>query len=226
MIFDKLIAFTKQLYPTGRAWRLNIGSVFENLHNGLSVSEEQFYNDAKSILNSAIPDNDEFSVDDATDWERRLGLITNSSLSLDERKQAIIRKMNFPGVVPARQSYLWLQNQLQLAGFNVWVHENLGGEAPEDVAIYPDDLLNDFDHGMFDHGEVDHGGGYINLVANKIDNDFGFELGSDYKCTFFIGGETKGLFADVDASRELEFRQIILMTKPVQTVAVLFINYV
>jgi uncharacterized protein YmfQ (DUF2313 family) len=225
-MIDKLIALAKQLYPTGRAWRLNSGGVFYRLHEGLAVSEDQFYSDAVSILDSAIPDNANFSADDATDWERRLGLITNTAISLEERKQAIIRKMNFPGTVPARQAATWLEGQLRLAGFDVYVHENLEGEAPEDVAIYPADLIEEFEHGEFDHGEIDHGGGYVNLVANKIDNDFGFELGSDFTATFFIGGETKGLFANVEASRELEFRQLILRTKPVQTVAVLFINYV
>ncbi len=223
MIIDKIIALTKQLYPTGRAWRINLLGVFYNFHYGLAVSEAQFYTDAVSTLSSIIPDNANFTVEDATDWERRLGLITNSSVSLSDRKQAIIRKMNFPGNIPARQSRGWLEYSLRLAGFDVYVHENLAGEAPNDVAV--GDFIDDYQLGQFELGEIQLGGGYNNLVANNIDSDFGFELGEDFKCTFFVGGQIKGTFANVHENRRLEFRQLILKTKPVQMIGVLFINY-
>ena len=32
-----------------------------------------------SILNSILPDNDNFDIDDAERWEERLGMISNSS---------------------------------------------------------------------------------------------------------------------------------------------------
>jgi hypothetical protein len=226
LISEKILALTKQLYPTGRAWRLKIGDYFDSLHVGLAVSEAKAYEDAVSILDSTIPDNSNFTIEDARDWERRLGMITNESVSLANRIVAIKRKMNFPGVVPARQSLLWLENQLQGAGFNVFVYENIPALPPESVSIPMVDFTDDFEHGEFDHGEIEHGGGYNNFVANKIDNDFGFELGANLKCTFFIGGNPKGAFANVDVNRELEFRQLILRTKPAQSVAFLFINYV
>ncbi len=259
MIFDKFIALTKQLYPTGRAWRLNIGGVFENLHKGLAVSEAQVYEDAVSILNSTIPDNDEFSEDDATDWERRLGLITNIEVSLEDRKSAIIRKLNFPGNTPSRQHYLWLQRQLRLAGFDVWVHENLEGISPEEILFY---LAEVAEHGEFEHGEFEHGVAfdsslfsiyttsapqhgefehgefehapdfnfleYKNKVVNYIETekDAAFIVSKGYRGSFFIGGETLGDFANVDANRINEFRQLILKTKPAQKVGYLFINYI
>lgn len=226
LIGDKILALTKQLYPTGRAWRLKVNDIFESLHVGLAVSEAKAYNDAVSTIDSTIPDNENFSIDDARDWERRLGMITNEELSLNDRNIAIRRKMNFPGVVPARQSALWLENQLQGAGFNVFVYENIPALPPESVAIPLVDFIDDYEHGEFDHGEIEHGGGYTNLVANKIDSDFGFEIGGSLACTFFIGGNTKGTFANVAAIREMEFRQLILRTKPAQSVAFLFINYV
>ncbi len=225
-IGDKILALSKQLFPTGRAWRLNLDGYFENLFKGLQPSEEQFYNDAVSTLNSILPDNDDFTEEDATDWERRLGMITADGVSLEDRKLAIIRKMNFPGVVAARQAATWIEKQLQDAGFNVYVFENIPALPPEDVSIYGYDFIDDFNFGMFNFGQVNFGGGYNNLVANNLVSDLGFDLGDNLKCTFYVCGETKGLFADVPAARELEFRQLILRTKPAQTVAFLLINYV
>jgi hypothetical protein len=65
------------------------------------------------------------------------------------------------------------------------------------------------------------------LVANSLSAsaDSSFDIGENYRSTFFIGGEIPGTFADVDANRETEFRQLILKLKPSQTIAYLLINY-
>src|SRR5688572_11845637 len=123
-ILDKIKSLTKQLYPTGRVFKMPVGGFFEKLHNGLAESENRAYEDAVSILDSALPDNDKFTSADASSWEKRLGLITNTSVSLDDRKLSIIRKMAHPGSVKGRQHYLYLQGQLQAAGFDLNVYEN------------------------------------------------------------------------------------------------------
>jgi len=123
-VVEKLIALTRQLYPTGRAFRVAVDSYKLRVHRALAISEDQAYNDALSTLNSALPDNEDFTEEDAAQWEHRLGLITNEAVLLDTRKAAIIRKMNHPGTVPARQHFTYLEGQLQAAGFDVYVHEN------------------------------------------------------------------------------------------------------
>lgn len=251
MISQKLIDLTRQLYPTGRAFKMPKDGDLEKLHVASNEVLGQAYMDSLSVLNSILPDNDNFTEEDAADWERRLGLITNTSVSLADRKLAIKRKMNHPGTIPARQHYLYLQGQLQAAGFDVYVHENLEGLDP--IMVLPH--VGFGDHGEFNHGEVDHGDAlsvYSNLYQyishgeanhgeanhgdyyfkNKIVNnlsaldDLLFNIGQNYKSSFFIGGEIKGTFANVDANRETEFRQLILKIKPVQTVGFLFINYI
>ena len=77
-------------------------SYLENLMYALSLSENQAYNDALAIQNSILPDNAEFTADDATDWERRLGMIISPLVDLELRKLAIRRKMNHPGDIKAR----------------------------------------------------------------------------------------------------------------------------
>lgn len=199
---------------------------------GLNASEVRAYNDANSILDSALPDNDNFTADDATAWERRLGLITNTSVSLDNRKLAIIQKMNHPGNIPARQNFRYLERQLRAVGFDVYVYENRFPSGYTYVTQDPITLSggssNNNQHNDFQHGDSQHGSGYTNIVVNYIDEDMdaSFNIGDNLRSTFFIGGSPIGSFANVDASRKEEFRQLILKTKPVQTVAYLFINYV
>lgn len=233
-LYDKIIQLTKQLYPTGRAFKMPLNGYLDCLHKGLAISEAQAYEDACAILNSVLPDNDNFSEDDATDWERRLGLITNPAVSLSDRKLAIIRKMNHPGNIPARQNYRYLQGQLQAAGFNVFVYENrfpdgLGGYTTLNPGLlaYGQGLVQ-FQHGQFQHGlQIRTGKKFQNIIANHIDEqlDWNFNFGSNMRSTFFICGSSLGTYANVDEDRKKEFRQLILKIKPVQAVGFLFINY-
>jgi hypothetical protein len=232
-VAEKIMALTKQLLPTGRAWWMPVGGNFEKLMTGLQASEARAYSDAVSILNSALPDNDEFTVDDATAWEKRLGLISNSLVPLADRKLAIARKMAHPGLIPARQNYLYLQGQLQAVGFNVYVYEN---RFPDYYAGYVTETLEEFsepslisllEHGDFQHGDEQHGPTFLSKIANSIDwiIDDSFDLGSNLHSTFFISGSPAGVPADVPLIRREEFRELVLKIKPRQTVALLVINY-
>lgn len=233
-IGDQLLALTKQLYPTGRAFNIHNGSKIERLHKALILSEERAYNDFVSTLFSILPDNDNFTSDDATLWETRLGLITNESVPLEDRKAAIIRKMNHPGVVRARQNYLYIQEQLQLAGFNVFVYENPDLLSPADIIGSENTGIAEhspnvehMETGM-EHGSTEFGSVFYNCIANSIyeNEDAFFDVGENLRATFYIGGDPLGTFADVDEDRKLEFRQLILRLKPVQSIGFLFINYI
>lgn len=234
-VLDRIKILTKQLYPTGRAFKMPKDSIFQKLHDGLAESEKRAYDDAVSILDSTIPDNNNFSEDDATDWERRLGLITSSGVSLANRKLAILRKYNHPGDIRARQYYLFLQKQLRDAGFDVYVHENRFPYG--DGTYYTLSPLN-IDPGypivanqyspFVQYGQTQYGGSLGNKVVNHISEslDNAFVIGSNFRQTFFVGGPYLGDYANVPLNRKDEFRQLILRTKPVQTVGFLFINYV
>ena len=64
----------------------------------------------------------------------------------------------------------------------------------------------------------------VNSIESSVDQNF--NLGSDFRNTFFIGGATLGDFANVPTNRETEFRQLILTLKPVHLAAALLINYI
>jgi len=223
------------LYPTGRAFKMPFGGILEKLHTNLALSEQRAITDALSILDSAIPDNPNFTSDDATGWEKRLGLISNPLVSLTNRMLAIKRKMNHPGDILPRQNYLYLQNQLQAAGFNVFVYENIfddgmGGKIPKipsDVLIGPS--MSQFMYNDHQYGDSQMGGAFTNICVSYLDetidnNQYGSNM--NLKSTFFIGGATIGSVAYVDANRRLEFRQLILKAKPTQTLAYLLVKYI
>lgn len=222
-ILDKIKQLTSQLFPSGRAFKMPLDGEFQKLRDGLALSEKRVYNDAVSVIDSILPDNDNFSTTDAATAEKKYGLITNTSVALADRKLAIKRKMNHPGGIKARQHYLFLERELQNAGFDVYVHENLS-------RLNPFDISGSFfgQHGDFQHGDSQHGGLTGDMVVNSIyaDEDEGFDIGTGYSNVFFIGAEYFGDNADVDADREIEFRQLILRVKPQNQIAFLLINYI
>lgn len=223
-IVDKIKKLTSQLFPTGRAFKIPLSGEFEKLRDGLAASEARYYADAMSILDSMIPDNDNFSLIDAAQWERRLGLITNTSVPLADRKLAIERKMSYPGTIRARQHYLSIQRELQAAGFDVYVHENLDRSDPDSVVTEVGSQHGDFQHGDSQHGGVNSGDRVVNSIMSADDEDF--NIGAGFSNVFFIGAPYVGMYADVDAERETEFRQLILKLKPQNQIAYLLINYV
>ncbi|MCE3278024.1 MAG: hypothetical protein K0S44_215 [Bacteroidetes bacterium] len=233
-ISDKILALTKQLYPTGRAFKMPLNGYLEAFHRGLAVSEAQAYQDALAIHNSILPDNANFTADDATDWERRLGMVDGSANTLSVRKLAIQRKLNYPGNTPEKGHYLHLEEQLQSAGFNVYVYENrfplyptgYFTKTPEQVTGLSN-LKSKVQYGQKNYGLFKYGGYYANKIVNHIEEerDYHFDLGGTLKCTFFIGGNPIGSYANVPTTRKDEFRQLILRIKQVQDVGFLLINY-
>lgn len=222
-ILDKFKKLTSQFFPNSRAFKMPFGGELEKLRDALAQSEKRAYEDSRSILNSTLPDNDNFDEDDCTQWERRLGLITNTAVSLDDRKAAIRRKYSHPGGIKARQHYLFLERELRNVGFDVYVHENLSRISPLSVTGSQLNQLGDFQLGDSQLGGID-----TDLVANRIqkEQDEGFDIGPGFSNAFFIGGQVFGDYADVSSERELEFRQLILRVKPQNQIAFLLINYI
>lgn len=237
-ISEKILKLAEYLYPRGRAFRMK--GTLKELHEAMDISIVESYEAGVSILDSILPDNDNFTADDATDWEVRLGLITNTSVSLADRKAAILRKMNYPGDIPARQGLEYLQGELRKAGFDVYVWENMWYEGGQWVT-QPIGVLNggigyeEFQLGDFQLGMSQLGSYYTGLIANSIyaDDDATFDIGSSFRCTFFISANiiqppygAVGVFANIDANRELELRQLVLKIKPTQTIGVGLINFI
>lgn len=195
MFQSTILKLTKRLYPKGRAFRVPVGGIMEKIHKALATSESNTYTNALSVLDSILPDNDNFTLSDANEWERRLGLIDNPLTSLADKKLNIARKYKHPGTIKARGHYLNLERELRSAGFNVRVTENrylsptlideqfgiaefgiseFGGTLPNPnkyEVIDPRSFntgLSDF--GIAEFGVAEFGGGInFSLVVNEID---------------------------------------------------------
>lgn len=213
----------KILLPTGYAHRVIDGSEKEKLIDGLEVSEQKVYSDADSVLDSMLPDNSSFTASDATRMEQMLGMITNASVSLSDRKYAIVRKLNHPGTILARQSRMYIESQLRLAGFNVYVHESQAS-IESVMGLGQSVQLGDAQLGDAQLGMTM----YVNKIANslKASEDRSFVEDVNNKNTFYIGGLTFGSVANMDISREVEFRKLVLTLKPLNTVCYALINYI
>jgi len=224
---DVLRDLTVELYPTGRVWNLPEDSFFRKMHDGINLSFVRMVDACKLSLDSIFPDNDNFSAADASLWEYRLGLITNVDLDLDLRKRSIARKMGFPGTVKARQSKSFIEYQLRLAGFDVYVHSNVKPyKTPLEVTNIS--VTSNQHGGNSQHGNSSqHGGVSFDVIANSIESNESFSVGGDDSlwATFFIGGLNLGDTAEVPATRLREFKELVLKLKPAHLVAFTLINY-
>lgn len=91
--------------------------------NAMLKSYERAYIDLRSLLNQTVADNEGFDAIDASNWERVFGL-SNNGLSIEDRRANILRRQSYPAGVAERGHYLLIQDELQKAGFDVYVHEN------------------------------------------------------------------------------------------------------
>jgi len=205
------------------------------INRALQKSENRALSGANNILDEILPDNVYFSEEDADNWERALGLTNNEGTTLEDRKAKIYRKLAFPGEVKARGAALYIQRELQLAGFNLWVHENrflIGGVGPDYEAKTFQEVVGIVGQAVHFpltlHGSIQHGAVNEKLIVNSMDAaiDNTFDINGNYERTFFVGGQTLPEFAIVPDSRRIELRQLILTLKQVQTVCYPLITYV
>ena len=230
-MLDKILELSRRLFPTGRAFKIPYGGVFDGLVRAISTVEADALDGSISILNSILPDNDFFDSGDAEAWELRLGIPVNTSSTLEDRKAAILRKMNHPGTIPARQNYRYIQRELNAAGFDVIVYENRFNDGGGGYETRSPDTVGmtgvEYQLGMYQLGGAQLGTDFPFKVANYLDagKDIYFNQGAKLRRTFFISGDPIASQANVPLIRETEFRELILKLKPAQTVAFLNINY-
>lgn len=221
-----------QLYPTGRAFNILKDSIMDKIHLALNISFIRLIEDAQLTIDSCFPDNDNFSEADCSLWEYRFGMVTNTSLSVQVRREAILRRMSRGKNIRARQHIKYIEYQLQLAGFDVYLYENGFIESGVRVFKRPQDILalmtDDVQHAMStQHGiGVQHGGISSEVIANSYKRNELYSVDDEYLwATFFIAGPTLGTAAEVPETRLEEFRELVLKLKPAHLIAFTFIDY-
>lgn len=94
----------------------------KRLVNAFLKSYTRYYEDVLSITDQILADNENFDETDASNWERNYGLARTGTL--EERKANILRRQSYPAGVEERGHYLLIQDELQKAGFDVYLTEN------------------------------------------------------------------------------------------------------
>lgn len=220
-----------KLYPTGRAFNMQKDGVLDNTHRAISRSFIRLIEDSNATLDSCLPDNENFDLNDCQLWEYRLGIVSNNLLDIELRKKAILRKMSLGRNVPARHKN-YIEAQLQLAGFDVYIHENKFFEGGEWVYKTPGEITamsttNVQYGGSSQYGiGMQYGSAGAQVIANLATPNEPYSVGaSSLWATFFIGGAVLGDIATIPAIREQEFRELVLTLKPAHVVAFTFINF-
>ena len=231
---NNFLDLSLDLYPTGSVWRMSEESSLRKLHQGFNMSFLRLKKMSDSVINKVYPDNQEFDKEDCFYWENKLGLTTNEDLALYLRKDIILRKITFPRNFIARQGVLYMQEQLDIYGFNCKIYENkffdINGNLYQKtpLEIY-DDGVSAVQHGNdTQHGNgTQHGSGNFDVIANShLDENFAIGGDENLWATFFIAAKNSiNERATIDLSRKREFRELILKLKPAHLVAFVFANY-
>ena len=229
----QLMDLVNFLYPTGRAWLLPEKGNYRMIHDVVNNSLLKVKDYLKLMLNSYFPDNEDFDEEDCEFWENKLGLISSNSLSLQKRKEIILRKMAFPRGIEARQGLSYIQEQLDIYGFNVKIYENIfqddnGNYYHENPNNVLELALLDTQHGWpTQHGPTQHGKGAFDVIANTIETE-NYNIGGNQNLwsTFFIASKDSLTKAGIiELSRKREFKELILKLKPAHLVAFCLISY-
>jgi hypothetical protein len=233
---DKILKLVRQLYPTGRAFKLAVGTRFRELHAALAETQAQAVNDAAALLDQILPDNTNYTGDDAATWEAKLQIpIAPAGVSLADRKLAILRKMRHPGDRLPRQSIDFIEDELRAAGFDVYCFENkFGGEVDfikvgAGTTLYRRYANTTYFRAGTRYQAITVDQNATGVVISQLDEaneNVQDQSRTSLRSTFIICGATYPNVANVDAAREREFRNLIMTLKPAHTHAFLFVNYV
>lgn len=226
----------KQLLPTGRAWNLYKGSNLDYLFSCLSENDLKKYDLVEKIKKVSLPYTIT-TIEEVKIWEQRFGIISNSSLSVEERKLEIIRKYDYPSNFLERQGLYFMETEIRKAGYNVYLKDNIfydnGGNLytkDPNALTSTGNMLDKYSLGEYvlDSGSLDY-----TLLANNIDEqkDASYVFSSNFEEIIFVGNisvkdnNSTDLHAIVNKKRKKEFRELLFKLKPTHSVCVLYINY-
>ncbi len=210
------------------------GGIWYRLHRALTIQFAIAYRAALGTQDFQLPDNANFTLYDAQQWYRRLGIYDSGSVSLADMKLAINAWWsNYNATLRNKQHYTYIQGQLQAAGFNVNIYENRFFPGP--VTMSPDEVLGfaagDSELEAFELDEVELNETWL-MEGITLCNQY-LEEGRDIetvitnlRSTFYIADPADiTTFAEIPAARKTEFRQLLIKLKPAHTVGILFVNY-
>jgi hypothetical protein len=118
------------LLPSGSFWKVKQGGDFDKLLEGMGDNTEDLINNIGCLACLRDP----LTTPILSDLEKEYGIATDTRLTEEERRQALAAKVYRGNSNGSKDD---LKNALQMAGFNVQVHEN---SPAVDPAIFIDGI--------------------------------------------------------------------------------------
>ena len=234
----------KHLLPKARAWVLTPNKPLRQFVDGLS----RVASDTRVFLDEVFENLDPQQTEALSDWEAQFNL-PNSALTEQQRRDRLQARWAAQG----GQDPTYIQETLQAAGFDVYVHEwwepttrgDSGGSVNNDVtpvARDPNAFLTDSDLlvnkilvetnvALGDgSGDFQDGNPAAQDGSDLVQYDFqAYTLPSDpntFPYFLYIGGETFPTLANVDATRREEFEDLCLKICPTEQWLGILVTYV
>lgn len=222
----------QHLLPTGAAWRITIQKTLRKFFEGLTGAPA----DAREFIDGVYEQLAPETTDELAEWERQFGLDGTGDEAT--RRTALSAAWQATG----GQSPRYLQDILQAAGFDVYVHEWWSAGPPIWVARDPRDYADPALVGEVQCGEVvAQCGEDLAECSDLLAADADYLVNDDlsrrappplpsdperWQHFFYVGGETFPDTATVPSERRAEFRRMLLKYKPTHLWIVLRIEYV
>lgn len=215
----------RRLLPQAVAWRLALGSMIRRLFDGISVSHE----DAHAFIDSAYDELIPEETNSLAEWERQFGLPPSGSID------AVRAAWQANGGQSAR----YIQDVLQAAGFNVYVHECWSAPStprdPRDYTRVPTIGTTQCGEALAQCDEpaaqcnrwLANDPGYI--VYSRLTLDPPPNIPSDparWPFFLYIGGATFGTSASIHSSNRAAFEDLLLRLRPTHLWLVTMITWV
>lgn len=232
----------KQLLPNARAWRITVEKTLRRFFDGLTGTPE----DAQTFLDQIHEDLDPQLTRQLVEWEGQFALFPGA-LTTQERRDRLEAAWSALG----GQDPVYIQETLQGAGFDVYVHEwwvptggtPAGGSVDGDVTPVARNPFTYLWDGVAPPEFVGcgHDDAYCNsdlFFANANDTPPGFPITNNtqaapvipadttkYPFFLYIGGQTFPDQATVPAGRQLEFESLCLKICPTEQWLGMLITY-
>jgi hypothetical protein len=240
MTAELLLAHAKALLPPGTLYALDEQGDLHKLFEAIAENQVDVTDFLRNLAH--VRDPNETPYLEELEWD--LGVLSDfDQTDATRRAQLASSEYNRTENGGTAQS---LEELLRNAGFDVYVHVN---DPSVDPALFPGDLLLNGPIVTLNPAYLAQCGGpttvcgNINACCGRFDNynrgELTYVLSSDpdtWPFVFFVGGAatrdpgTDALTAiapaNVPADRKEQFRRFILQIKPIETWAVLVINYV
>lgn len=223
----------QHLLPRSIAWRIVIDKKLKQFFDGLSIIQEGIIDHLDYIFDQSNPE----KTDNIVPWLEQFNLKNRGSLANRRKNLAAA------WITRAYQSPKVLQDTLQAAGFDLYVHE--WWELPvvsSPVVRNPFLYIND-GHinyicsarrvSMVCGNEEAVSGAYLDapdglLLVNKTDSGVTYNLpntDANWPYFIYIGGETFGDFVNISNSRKNELETLLLKIRPAEQWIGLFVTY-